>query len=87
MSKRLKKGQEVFIIAGAEKGKQGEILGFNTKKNRVYVKGLAMQKKHLPKSEQNPQGAIVEKEGSIHYSNLMAVETYNKRKSSVNAGK
>lgn len=80
MSKKLKKGQEVVVIAGSHKGKRGKILKIINDTDRVRVAGVALVKKHLRKSEQHPQGAIIEKEGSIHYSNLMAVDRYDSRK-------
>jgi large subunit ribosomal protein L24 len=66
----VKKGDEVVVLAGKEKGKQGKIIAVLTKKSRVVVEGLQMIKKHTRKSQQNPNGAIVEREGSIHISNV-----------------
>jgi large subunit ribosomal protein L24 len=71
MSKlHVKKGDDVVVLAGKEKGKRGRILAVLTKKNRVIVEGVQMIKKHTRKSQQHPQGAIVEREGSIHISNV-----------------
>ncbi len=80
MSQKLKIGQEVVVISGSHKGKRGKILGFLKTKNRARVEGVALMKRHLPKSQQHPEGAIIEKEGSIHYSNLMAAEKYDQTK-------
>jgi large subunit ribosomal protein L24 len=66
----VKKGDEVVVIAGKEKGKTGKIIAVLTKKSRVIVEGLQMVKKHTKKSQQNPNGAIVDQEGSIHISNV-----------------
>ena len=71
----VKKGDQVTVIAGKEKGKSGKIIAVLTKKSRVVVEGLQMIKKHTRKSQQNPNGAIVEREGSIHISNVKKVET------------
>jgi large subunit ribosomal protein L24 len=66
----VKRGDEVVVLAGKEKGKTGKIIAVLTKKQRVVVEGLAMIKKHVRKNQQNPNGAIVEREGSIHISNV-----------------
>jgi large subunit ribosomal protein L24 len=71
MSKfHVKKGDQVTVIAGKEKGKSGRIIAVLTDKNRVIVEGLHMIKKHTKKNTQNPNGAIVEREGSVHISNV-----------------
>jgi large subunit ribosomal protein L24 len=75
----VKKGEEVVVLAGKEKGKRGKIIAVNPKKNRAIVEGLKMIKRHTRKSQQYPQGAIVEREGSIHVSNLMKVEVFDTR--------
>jgi large subunit ribosomal protein L24 len=75
MSKfHVKKGDDVIVLAGKEKGKHGKIIAMLTKKDRVVVEGLQMIKKHTRKSQQNPTGAIVEREGSIHISNVKKAE-------------
>ena len=75
MSKfHVKKGDQVTVIAGKEKGKSGKIIAVLAKKQRVIVEGLQMIKKHERKSQQNPNGAIVEREGSIHISNVKKAE-------------
>ncbi|MCW5554065.1 MAG: 50S ribosomal protein L24 [Verrucomicrobiae bacterium] len=75
----VKKGEEVVVIAGADKGKRGRIIAVNTKKNRVIVEGARMLKRHMRKSQQHPQGAIVEREGSVHVSNVMKADVYDAR--------
>jgi len=70
MSKKIKKGIEVLVIAGDHKGKKGKILHVNRIKNRVLVEGVNLIKKHEKKSQDNPQGSIVERESSIHLSNV-----------------
>jgi large subunit ribosomal protein L24 len=81
MKKRfhVKKGDEVVVIAGAEKGKRGKIISVESKKERVIVEGVRMIKKHMRKSQANPQGAIIEREGTIHISNVMAAEEFDSR--------
>jgi large subunit ribosomal protein L24 len=75
----VKKGEEVVVIAGAQKGKRGKIIRVLTKKQRVIVEGVQMIKKHMRKSQQHPQGAIIEREGSVHISNVMKVENFDAR--------
>ncbi|HZQ47981.1 MAG TPA: 50S ribosomal protein L24 [Verrucomicrobiae bacterium] len=75
----VKKGDEVVVIAGAEKGKRGKIIAVESGKQRVIVEGVRMIKKHMRKSQDNPQGAIIEREGTIHISNVMAAEKFDAR--------
>ena len=75
----VKKGEEVVVIAGTEKGKRGRIIEVNTKKGRVIVEGAKMIKRHMRKSQQHPNGAIVEREGTIHISNVMKAAVYDAR--------
>ena len=75
----VKKGDEVMVIAGADKGKRGRIISVSPKKARVIVEGARMIKKHMRKSQQHPQGAIVEREGTLHISNVMKVAQFDAR--------
>ena len=76
----IKRNDLVVVISGAHKGKAGKILEIRPAKNRAVVEGVAMMKRHLKKSDKNPQGAIVEREGTIHVSNLMLQATYDASK-------
>ncbi len=76
----VKRGDSVVAIAGSRKGKSGKVLEILASKQRARVEGLAMIKKHEKKSEKNPQGAITEREGSIHISNLMLQATFDASK-------
>jgi len=67
----------VVIIAGSEKGKRGKIIEVKSKSERVIVEGVKMLKKHTKRNQNNPQGAIVEREGSIHISNVMPVAKFD----------
>ena len=67
------------MIAGADKGKRGRIISVSPKKQRVIVEGARMIKRHMRKSQTHPQGAIVEREGTIHISNVMKVGNYDAR--------
>jgi len=75
----VKKGDEVVVIAGSEKGRRGKILDVKTKNNRVLVEGLKMIKRHTRKNQANPQGAIIEREGTIHISNVMLASRFDAR--------
>lgn len=67
----VKRGDDVVVIAGSHKGKSGKVLEVVTAKQRARVEGVAMIKRHTKKSQEHPQGAIVEREGTVHVSNLM----------------
>ncbi len=73
----VKKGDEVVITAGTEKGKRGRILEVLREKERVIVEGAKMIKRHTRKSQAHPQGAIVEREGTVHISNVMKADVYD----------
>jgi large subunit ribosomal protein L24 len=78
-SAHVKKGEEVVVISGANKGKRGRIIAVSPKKHRVIVEGVAMIKRHMRKSQDHPQGAIVEREGTIHISNVMSAADFDAR--------
>lgn len=82
----IKRGEEVVVIAGAHKGKTGKVLELLPKKQRARVEGVAMMKRHTKKSQENPNGAIVEREGSVHVSNLMLKSRYDASKKRSAAG-
>ncbi len=73
----VKRGDQVVVLAGANKGKSGKVLEILAAKQRARVEGLAMIKRHLKKSQEHPQGTIAEREGSIHVSNLMLQSNYD----------
>ncbi|SPE51711.1 50S ribosomal protein L24 [Verrucomicrobia bacterium] len=81
----VKKNDEVVVIAGADLGKRGRIIAVNPKSQRVIVEGVRMTKKHMRKNANNPQGAIISREGSVHISNVMKVEEFERRASRRNA--
>lgn len=76
----IKRNDPVVVISGSHKGKSGKVLEILAAKQRARVEGVAMIKKHLKKSEKNPQGAISELEGSVHISNLMLQSTFDASK-------
>jgi len=73
----VRKGDEVVVLAGKEKGKRGKLIAVFPKQQRVIVEGLQLIKRHTRKSQDHPQGAIVEREGTIHLSNLMKAERFD----------
>ncbi|WP_414662693.1 50S ribosomal protein L24 [Horticoccus sp. 23ND18S-11] len=76
----VKRGDQVVVIAGSQKGKSGKVLEILAAKNRARIEGVAMIKKHLKKSEKHPQGTISELEGSVHISNLMLQSVFDSSK-------
>ena len=67
---KIKSGDTVQVIAGDHKGQEGKVLQVLKDKNKAIVEGVNMVKKHMKPNAQNPQGGIIEKEASIHLSNL-----------------
>ena len=77
-SYHVKKGDEVIVIAGTQRGKKGKVLKISRVSNRVLVEGVNLIKKVARPTQENPQGGIKELEGSIHISNLKLVSVYEK---------
>ena len=75
----VKKGDEVVVISGTERGKRGRIIEVQRAKQRVIVEGIKMIKRHTRKNQNNPQGAIIEREGTVHISNVMLAERFDAR--------
>ena len=75
----LKKGGQVKIIAGKDKGKTGEIIEINKKKSSVKVKAINMIKRHTKPTKEN-KGGIVSKESFIHQSNIKNIDEVKKDK-------
>ena len=70
---RIKKGDEVIVLTGREKGKKGSVLKVMPKDQRLLVQGVNMVKRHTRPSQANP-GGIIEKEASLHVSNVAHVD-------------
>ena len=70
----VRRGDIVKVVTGEHKGSQGKILEVQTKKQRVIVEGVRLIKKHARRSNDNPTGGIIEREGAIHVSNVKLVE-------------
>jgi large subunit ribosomal protein L24 len=69
----VKKGDTVLVVSGNHRGSQGKVLGVIAKNQRVQVEGVHMVKKHVRRAQNASEGGIVEREGTIHISNLKVV--------------
>ena len=78
----LKKGTQVKVISGKDKGKTGEILELNRKLNRVKIKSISMIKRHTKQTKEN-KGGIISKESIIHQSNVKNIDTKKNEKKTV----
>lgn len=70
MAQKIKKGDTVQAIAGDDKGKSGKVIEVLPERECALVEGLNFVKKHMRKTQDNPQGGVIEKEAPIHLSNL-----------------
>ncbi len=70
----VKRGDTVEVISGNHKGAAGKVLEVIREKQQVLVEGVRMIKKHQRKTQDNPNGAIIEREGPIHVSNVKLME-------------
>ena len=75
----LKKGNQVKIISGKDKGKTGEILEINRRLNKVKIKSVNMIKRHLKPTKEN-KGGIISKESFVHQSNVKNIDIKKKEK-------
>lgn len=67
---RIKKGDNVLVLAGAYKGQTGRVLYVEPEKDRLFVEGINVRKRHTKPTQRNQKGGIVSKEGPIHRSNV-----------------
>jgi large subunit ribosomal protein L24 len=74
----VKKGDQVQVVTGNHSGSTGKVLQVLPKKQQVLIEGVRLIKRHTKKSQDNPQGAIIEREGPIHVSNVKVVEQAEK---------
>ena len=73
---KIKRNDQVIVIAGKDKGKKGRVLRVLAERNRVLVEGVMMVKKHVkPNPQQNIKGGIAEQEATIHLSNVMLIDS------------
>jgi len=75
---RIKKGDNVVVIAGDSKGQQGRVLVVEVDKDRAIVEGVNMVSKHSRPTQDNPKGGILQQEAPIHISNLKVLDNTGK---------
>jgi large subunit ribosomal protein L24 len=75
----VKKGDYVRVISGAHTKAEGKVLQILPKKQQVLIEGVRLIKKHTKKSQEHPQGAIIEREGPVHVSNVKLIEKEEKK--------
>jgi large subunit ribosomal protein L24 len=78
MSAKIKKGDNVVVLTGKDKGRSGTVLKVLPEDNRVVVQGVNMVQRHTRPSQSNPNGGIVNKEASLHISNVAHVDSNGK---------
>jgi large subunit ribosomal protein L24 len=83
MAARIRKGDRVEVISGADKGKRGEVLQVFPGDNRAVVQGVRMVKRHQKPTGMGQPGGIVEKEATIHLSNVALVDPKSEKKTRV----
>ncbi len=71
----IKKGDNVMVIAGNDRGKQGRVLSVDVEKQRAIVEGVNLVKKHTRPNADNPKGGIIEQEAPVHVSNLKVIDS------------
>jgi large subunit ribosomal protein L24 len=78
MAAKIKKGDSVVVLTGKDKGRSGTVLKVLPEDNRVVVQGINMVQRHTRPSQANPNGGIVNKEASLHISNVAHVDSNGK---------
>ncbi|HEY2660811.1 MAG TPA: 50S ribosomal protein L24 [Caulobacteraceae bacterium] len=74
MAAKIKKGDRVVVLAGKDKGRQGNVLKVLPKEDRLFVGGVNMVKRHTRPTQADPQGGIRNKEAALHISNVAFVD-------------
>ncbi|MBS1260797.1 MAG: 50S ribosomal protein L24 [Calditrichaeota bacterium] len=74
---KVRKGDEVLVVAGNERGKRGKVLKVLPNEDRIIVEGVHFIKRHTRPNPKMPHGGIVEREGKIHVSNVMVIDPKN----------
>lgn len=78
MAAKIKKGDRVQVLAGKDKGRQGNVLKVLPKDDRVVVEGLNLVQRHTRPTQSDPQGGIKSKEAALHISNVAIVDSKGK---------
>jgi large subunit ribosomal protein L24 len=76
----VKKNDEVVVLSGTQQGKRGKVLQVLRDRHRVIIEGVNFIKKSARKSQEQPQGGIVEREGALHISKVMLASAYDSRR-------
>jgi len=76
----IKKNDEVVVLSGAQQGKRGKVLQVLRDRSRVIIEGVNLIKKATRKSQNQPEGGIIEREGALHISKIMLAADYDSRK-------
>ena len=79
MASRIRRGDEVVVIAGAHKGERGKVLRVDQEKGKVVVEGVNMVYRHVKPSRRNPQGGRLQKEAALHISNVLPFDSKTNR--------
>ncbi len=79
MKRIIKAGDEVVVIAGNNRGNRGKVIQVQPRENRIIVEGINKRKHHERKTQENQEGAIVERENPIHLSNVMLASRYDEK--------
>ena len=87
MAARIRKGDNVVVISGKDKGKTGKVTRVLVEENRVVVQGVNLIKRHTRPTPRNPSGGIVEREQAIHASKVMPVDPKTGKGTRVRSGK
>lgn len=74
MAARIKKGDQVIVTTGSDRGKRGQVLAVMPKEERAIVEGVRIVKRHTKATGVGSPGGIIEKEGPIHLSNVMLID-------------
>ena len=77
--RKIRKDDEVIVLAGRDKGKRGAVLRVITRTDRVLVEGVNVTKRHVKPTQGDPQGGIVEREAPIHISNVALIDPESDR--------
>src|SRR5882762_879060 len=83
----IKKNDEVVVLSGTQQGKRGKVLQVLRDRGRVIIEGVNFIKKAASKTQDQPQGGIVEREGALHISKIMLATAYDSRKGAASSGK
>ncbi len=74
---KIRKNDNIVVIAGNDRGKTGKVLKVYPKTSRIIIEGINLRKRHTKPNQKNPQGGILEKEAPIHVSNVMILDPTN----------